>query len=87
VNQITLIGIVASSLTSFSLIPQVLKLIKEKDGTNISISMLAVLFTGLCFWVYYGALRSDPIIIISNSFAVAVNVVTAILAIKYKRSR
>jgi MtN3 and saliva related transmembrane protein len=85
-SHITMVGILASSFTSFSLIPQVLKLLREKDGKNISIIMLAVLFTGLCFWIYYGTLKDDLIIIFSNSFAAVVNVTTAVLAIKYNRS-
>lgn len=80
----TIVGIGASALTATSLIPQLIKLLKEKKSKGISLVMLAVLFTGLALWVWYGFLKSDLIIIISNSFALVINLVIGILAIYYK---
>jgi MtN3 and saliva related transmembrane protein len=80
----TIIGIAASVLTSTSLIPQLIKIIKEKKSKDISVVMLAVLFTGLALWVWYGSLRGDLIIIISNAFALLINLLIGILAIYYK---
>ncbi|MES2655591.1 MAG: PQ-loop repeat-containing protein [Bacteroidota bacterium] len=37
------IGIVAGVFTAFSLVPQLVKIIKEKKANNISITMLLVL--------------------------------------------
>ncbi|MES2892625.1 MAG: SemiSWEET transporter [Bacteroidota bacterium] len=82
---ITVIGIVASVCTAVSLVPQLLKLMKEKKAENISLGMLGVLFAGLGFWIYYGFLKKDLIIIISNCFSFLVNGSLAILAIKYKK--
>jgi MtN3 and saliva related transmembrane protein len=81
---ISIVGIAASVLTATSLIPQLLKIIKEKKAENVSLGMLLILFGGLALWVYYGFLRKDLIIIISNSFSFMVNLVLAILALKYK---
>ena len=81
---ITIIGVLASILTATSLIPQLIKIFREKKAQSISIAMLAVLFTGLSFWVWYGILRKDLIIIISNSFSLLINMITAGLTIKYK---
>jgi MtN3 and saliva related transmembrane protein len=83
-NFETIIGIVASTLTASSLLPQLTKLIKEKKSKDVSIAMLLVLISGLGFWIYYGALKEDLIIIISNGFAFLVNGVTLYLALRYK---
>jgi MtN3 and saliva related transmembrane protein len=68
-NFITIIGILASVCTAISLVPQLVKLLKEKKAENISLLMLAVLFAGVGLWIYYGILKKDFIIIVSNSFS------------------
>jgi MtN3 and saliva related transmembrane protein len=83
-NIVTIIGILASIFTGVSLLPQLVKLIKEKKAENVSFMMLLVLFVGLSFWVTYGILKNDYIIIVSNSFSLLVNLMTCILTLKYK---
>jgi MtN3 and saliva related transmembrane protein len=84
----TIIGVAASACTAASLIPQLLKVLKEKKAANISLGMLVILFVGLGLWVYYGILKNDLIIIVSNSFSFVINILLAIFALKYKdRSR
>ena len=78
------IGIGASIFTATSLLPQLIKLLKEKKAEDISLGMLAILFIGLALWIYYGCLKKDWIIIISNSFSMAINLITAGVSIKYK---
>jgi MtN3 and saliva related transmembrane protein len=80
----TFIGIAASACTAASLLPQLTKVLKEKKAENVSLWMLLVLFVGLGLWVYYGILKTDLIIIISNSCSFIINVLLALFAIKYK---
>ena len=82
-NQV--MGILASILTAISMLPQLIKMIKEKDAENVSILMLFVLLTGLGFWMYYGILIKDWIIIISNGFSVLLNVILLIYTVRYKK--
>ncbi|HEY5748631.1 MAG TPA: SemiSWEET family transporter [Chryseolinea sp.] len=84
-DKTTIIGVGASVLTSTSLIPQLSKLIREKKADDISVTMLLVLFGGLGLWIYYGILKDDLIIIISNTFALIVNLATVVLTFVYKR--
>ena len=81
---ISIIGVLASACTAISLLPQLVKLLKEKKAENISLGMLAVLFAGLGLWIYYGILKNDWIIIISNAISLTINIVLAAFAIKYK---
>lgn len=81
----TIAGLAASAFTGASLIPQLTKVIKEKKAENVSLWMLLVLFIGLGLWVYYGILKKDLIIIISNAFSFIINLLLAIFAIKYKK--
>jgi MtN3 and saliva related transmembrane protein len=82
----TLIGIGASAFTAVSMLPQLFKIIKEKKAENISLLMLAVLFTGLVLWIVYGIKKDDLIIIIANSFSLFINGIIFCLTLKYKPS-
>jgi MtN3 and saliva related transmembrane protein len=79
-----IIGISAGVLTSTSMLPQLIKLIKEKKADAISPVMLIVLISGLSLWAYYGFLRNDLPIIITNLFAWIVNLSLLILRQVYK---
>jgi len=71
----TILGIIAGVLTSISMLPQLIKVLKEKNAENLSWIMLTILILGLGLWVWYGVLKDDIPIIISNSFAVAINLI------------
>lgn len=80
----TIVGIGASAFTSTALLPQLIKLLREKKANDISLAMLIVLFTGLALWIWYGFIKNDWIIIIANTFAVIINLISGILTIHYK---
>lgn len=80
----TIVGIGASAFTSTALLPQLIKLLREKKANDISLAMLIVLFTGLALWVWYGFIKNDLIIVIANIFAVIINLIIGILTIHYK---
>ena len=83
-NYSQYVGIVAGILTGVSLLPQLIKIIKEKKANSISFGMLAVLLAGLCVWIVYGILKKDYPIIATNSFSLLTNIVMVVLTIKYK---
>jgi len=83
-NYSQYVGIVAGILTGVSLLPQLIKIIKEKKANSISFGMLAVLLAGLCLWIVYGILKKDYPIIATNSFSLLTNIVMVVLTIKYK---
>ncbi|MFZ4931117.1 SemiSWEET transporter [Chryseobacterium sp. Mn2064] len=71
--DVNILGIIAGILTSVSMIPQLIKVIREKDVKDISLLMLLVLISGLSLWVWYGFEKDELPIILSNAFAVLVN--------------
>lgn len=80
----TIIGTIAGILTSVSMIPQLIKVLKEKDVENLSWGMIAVLLTGVSLWVVYGIMKTEWPIILSNGFSVLVNTTLLIYYFKYK---
>ena len=84
-NWTQVIGLAAGVCTATSLIPQVVKTIKDKKADDVSLVMLVVLGTGIALWIVYGIKRSDLPIIATNSFSLLVNLVMVFLRIKYKK--
>jgi MtN3 and saliva related transmembrane protein len=80
-----LLGIIAGILTSVSMIPQLIKVLKEKNAEDLSWTMILVLISGLSLWVWYGFIKDELPIILSNIFAVIVNIVLLICCIIYKK--
>lgn len=85
-DKITIIGLVASILTSVSMLPQLIKVIKEKKAGSVSVFMPLVLLGGLAIWIWYGILKKDWIIIGANAFSFVLNVVNLIFTVKYKEN-
>ena len=84
-DKIQLIGIIAGIFTGISLLPQLIKIIREKKADDISWVMLFVLLAGLACWVWYGTLKEDYPIIITNSFSFLVNLAIIFLTIRFKK--
>jgi MtN3 and saliva related transmembrane protein len=84
---INIIGIGASICTATSLLPQLIKIWREKKANDISFYMLGVLFAGVALWIYYGILKNDMIIVIANSVSLLLNIAIVLLSIRYKQER
>jgi len=80
-----IVGIVAGILTATSLIPQLVKIIKEKKADDVSPMMLIILMAGLGLWATYGIMKEDWPIIITNSFSFLLN--TVVLFFRYRYAK
>lgn len=78
-------GITAGSITALSILPQLIKVIREKKVEAISLWMLILLTTGLGFWAFYGFLIDDIFILVTNSISLTVNFILIGFKIKYKK--
>ena len=78
------IGILAGVLTASSMLPQLVKVIKNKEADDISMKMLVVLMSGIAMWIVYGIFRDDWPIIITNSFSLLVNITLTFFRVKYR---
>ncbi len=79
-DSITILGIVAGTLTTASFLPQVVKAYRSKHTKDVSLFMFILLFVGLCLWLIYGFMRSDLPIILANTISLVF--VSAMLALK-----
>ena len=79
-----IIGIVAGVLTAVSMLPQLLKILKEKKAESVSVWMLVILLLGLGLWTTYGILKKDWPIIATNAFSFLLNLVLMFFRYKYR---
>ena len=79
------IGIGAGICTGISLLPQLIKLIKEKKANNLSLFYLVILFVGLVLWIWYGMRKSDIPIVATNVVSLLLNVCIIGLSVRYKK--
>lgn len=75
-------GYVAAALTSLSLMPQAIKVIKTKDTKSLSLTMYSMFTFGVGLWLVYGLLKTDIPIILAN--IITLIFALSILAIKIK---
>ena len=80
------LGMTAGLLTSVSMLPQLIKTLKEKTAGDVSFFMLVVLIAGVSLWIYYGVLKNDTPIIITNCISVVLNMAVAVLKLKYNKT-
>ena len=81
------ISIAAGILTSISMLPKLIKIIRTKNAEDLSWLMLVVLLGGLSIWIWYGILKKDIPLIITNTFSVLVNILIIIFSVKYKKAK
>lgn len=80
-----IIGVLAGILTACSLLPQMIKTLRDHNVEGVSALIFILLIAGNGLWVYYGILRDDLPLIITNSFSFAVDVFMLILKFKYSK--
>ena len=86
-NFTEIVGLAAGICTALSLLPQIIKIMKEKAAQDISLFYLLVLLCGLGLWTYYGFLKNDVPIIATNIFSMVLNIVVIVLGLIYGRKR
>ena len=78
-------GLVAGCLSTYSLVPQVLKIWREGDAEAVSKRMFAVRAFGLALWAVYGSVAGSLPITIFSSLSLLLS--AAILVLKARAAR
>lgn len=80
--DITWIGLIAGTCTTFALAPQAWKVYKTREVSQLSLRMLILMLVGIILWLVYGWLQEDISILWAN--AVALFFVSYMLSVKVK---
>jgi MtN3 and saliva related transmembrane protein len=75
-------GAALCSMTSF--VPQIAKIVRERDATSVSLRMYAVTVTGFSLWTAYGLMIGSWPVAAANIVCLAL--AATILALKWRFS-
>ncbi|MHB8109721.1 MAG: SemiSWEET family sugar transporter [Syntrophorhabdaceae bacterium] len=78
------IGYAAACFTTFSLLPQILRIRKLKEAKDVSISMPLMVATGSVLWFIYGLVIWSFPVMAANAVALIVALITIVFAIRYR---
>jgi len=80
-----LIGALAALCSMTSFVPQIVKIWRDRDASEISLRMYLITVTGFSLWIAYGVLTRSWPVAVSNAVCLALS--GAILALKWRFSR
>lgn len=83
-QEFTLIGMAAAICTTFSFLPQAIKVIKTRHTKDLSLPMYAIFTTGVLLWLIYGMLINDLPMILANVITLIFAMTILIMKIRYK---
>jgi MtN3 and saliva related transmembrane protein len=85
VDQTTLLGTAAGSLTTLALLPQVVRIWRCRSADDVSAHAFSLMSVGIALWILYGVRIGSAPVIVFNSFTLALAI--AILALKARFRR
>lgn len=81
------IGLAAGACTTVASIPQIITTIKKKKAADVSPLMFAALLAGNALWAWYGLLKSDLPVMVTNLISVVLDLVMLFLRFKYRQQK
>lgn len=80
---VTLLGLVAGTLTTVSVLPQVVKAWKTRHTKDVSLIMFLILFTGVALWFVYGLLIGDVPVVVANGITMVFVMTMIVFKIRF----
>ena len=82
---VDVVGLAAAALSMASFTPQLLKILRERDASSVSLRMYAITCTGFALWITYGVLLKSWPVMIANTVCLLES--AAILILKWRFER
>ena len=79
---VTLVGLLAGTLTTIAYVPQVLKSWRSGSTFGVSLTMFAIMVSGVTLWLIYGAFVRDIPIMAANGVTLLLAGTILVLKIK-----
>ncbi len=79
-----MIGSIAGVLTTAAFLPQVIKVIKTKDTSSLSLGMYLMQVLGIFLWLVHGAVIRDMALLIANAVTFCLASIILFYKLKYK---
>ena len=84
---ITVLGLLAGTLTTLSFVPQLLRTWNSRRAHDISGWWLGAFMTGVVLWLLYGLLLPSLPIIVANAATLALTVPILVMKLSYRDRR
>jgi MtN3 and saliva related transmembrane protein len=79
---VPLIGLLAGTLSTIAYVPQVVKSWRSGSTSDVSLTMFAIMVTGVTLWLIYGVFVHDIPIIVANGTTLLLAGTVLVLKIK-----
>lgn len=79
-----MIGTIAGILTTLAFVPQVIKVIKTKDTSSLSLGMYSMQVVGIFLWLIHGFVIHDMALLVANLVTFCLALIILIYKLKYK---
>ncbi len=79
-----IIGYVAALFTTFSLLPQIIRIWKLKEARDVSLFMPLMVSIGAVLWLVYGIMIDEAPVIAANAISLLVALATLFITVKYR---
>ncbi|MBD2182456.1 SemiSWEET transporter [Planktothrix sp. FACHB-1355] len=83
-DLLTVLGLLAGTLTTIAFLPQVIKTWKSKSAKDFSFGMLITFSLGVFLWLVYGIAKNDLPVIVANLLTFVLNLIIISLKTRYK---
>jgi len=83
-DNTTLLGLVAGSLTTAAFFPQFLKAWKSRSTKDVSLLMYVIISTGVLLWLIYGLIIGSLPVIAANAVTLLIAGAILILKIRFR---
>jgi MtN3 and saliva related transmembrane protein len=84
IQMADIIGYIAACFTTFSLLPQILRIRRLKEARDVSVFMPLMISVGSVLWLVYGIIIRSAPVIAANSVALIIALITVLFTIRYK---
>ena len=79
---VTAVGFIAGTLTTIAYVPQVVKSWRTGFTSDVSLTMFAIMVSGVALWLIYGAFLRDVPIMVANGVTLLLAGTILVLKIK-----
>ena len=83
-DGMTIIGLIAGTLTTISFVPQLTKVWRSRSTKDISLAMYVIISTGIALWLVYGIVIGSLPVILANAVTLVIAVMILVLKIRYR---
>lgn len=84
---IDLVGALAAILTTTAFFPQAIKTIRTRDTSGLSMTMYALLMSGVSLWLLYGLFLGNWPLIVANAIVLVPQTVVMAMLVLSQRAK